>query len=704
MNRLSCRPLLSSIALALLALVSCRGGHEEKTQAVVPVFLISVDTLRSDHVGVYGSTRASTPNIDRFAKDGVVFERAFSHVPQTLPSHAAILSGLLPQNNGVRDNIGYTVAESIPTLQSVLKSYGYATGAAVSSYVLRRATGIGRGFDSFDDELEYKSTLDTGAERNGERTLAALQRWLDSVAASKRVFGFLHLYEPHAPYTPPPEFAKGRSPYDGEVAYADAIVGRFLDDLKRRGLYDDALIVFLSDHGEGLGDHGEEEHGIFVYREALQVPLIIKLPRRANAGTRVQSLAALTDVMPTTLKILGLVPPARLDGVDLFAPRKAGRRLYAESYYARFHLHWHELTSLVSEEWHYIDAPRIELYALRADPAESKNVAEPNRRTAFAMQREIAAMVKPFSPPTQVDLEDQRKLAALGYIGSIATGGGGDYPDPKDRIQYIRMFHEAESLTSARRFSEAIPLLERLTIENPSLVEEWLLLADAQEQTGRRTAAMVTLREAIKRFPGSPNATLSLAQILLAAGRYDEAVAHAELALKQDAVLARETLARIALSRGNLAEARKQIDLALDAAPHRTSTLMAAATIQLRQNDWPRALATLDRAAAEVSLRHLPAIRGLESDRGDALLHLQRGPEAEEAYRKETSLFPNDVPAWGNLSMILAAQGRRAEAIQALRDAMEKNPGPAARRMAIESLEAMDASEAARKLARGGAL
>ncbi|HYM59299.1 MAG TPA: sulfatase-like hydrolase/transferase [Thermoanaerobaculia bacterium] len=702
MNRSRLRRIIA-IALGGLILLACPARREEKLPADVPVFLISVDTLRSDHVGAYGSKSGSTPNIDRFAKDAIVYEHAFSHVPQTLPSHATILTGLLPQTSGVRDNIGYVVPESVPTLPSLLKENGYATGAAVSSYVLRRATGISRGFDSFDDELEYKSALDTNAERNGERTLAALERWLDGAASSKKVFGFLHLYEPHAPYTPPPEFAKGRSPYDGEVAYADAIVGHFLDDLKRRGLYDDALIVFLSDHGEGLGDHGEEEHGIFLYREAIQVPLIVKVPRGANAGTRVPRLAALTDVMPSILETLGIASRAKLDGISLFGARKDGRRLYAESYYARLHLHWHELTSLVTDDWHYIDAPRLELYAWPADPAESRNVAEPNRRTAFALQHELAAMIKPFQPPSHVDLEDQRKLAALGYIGSIATGGG-DYPDPKDHIQYIRLFHQADSLMTAHKYAEALPLLVRLTRENPSLVEEWLFLADAQAQTGHATEAMSTLREAIKRFPGHPNATLTLALLLMRAGRYSEAAAHAELALKQDAVLARETLAMIAMTRGNLAEAREQIDIAIGLAPHRTTTLMALETIQRKQSDWSGALATLDRVADEVTARHLPPIRGMESDRGEALLHLQRSEEAAAAFRKETELFPDDLPAWGNLAVILAVEGRRNEAIQTLRDAMQKNPGKAARQMAIESLDAIGEKESAQRLAKGGTL
>jgi arylsulfatase A-like enzyme len=670
----------SIAAAAAASLLACHRGERPVPSEPPPIILISVDTLRADRVG-----HGLTPHIDQLGREGIVFDRAFSHVPQTLPSHATILTGLLPQNNGVRDNIGYTLDPKVPTLAAVLKEHGYVTGAAVSTYVLRRATGIDHGFDTFDDELEYRSSLDVEAERKGEHTAAALERWLDGVA-SHRLFAFLHIYEPHAPYDAPAEYAKGRLPYDGEVAYADAIVGKFLDDLKRRALYDEALIVFLSDHGEGLGDHGEDEHGVFVYCESIQVPLIVKLPHARRAGQRVHDLSALTDVMPTILAVAGIEPP-KSDGVDLAeAPvgRRAPRRLYAESYFPRLHVHWHELTSLIDDRFQFIDAPRRELYDHAADPAERQNVVEANRRTAYTMSDTLKPLVR-FQPPTAVDEEDQRKLAALGYIGSISAGAGGDYPDPKDRIQYVRMFRQAQRLPDIR----AIPLLQKLTRENPSLVDEWAMLAGAYERTGRRALAIDTLREANKLFPGSPSVTLPLAQLLLADKRYDEARVHAELALKQDPVLAHETLSQIALVQGDRATARREIDLAVTLAPHRTMSLMQLARVQEAAEDWAGALATLDGTAGEVTSRHLAPIRDLQALRGQALLHLSRGQEAEQAFRAETESFPDNLPAWGNLAVILAVEGHRDEANRLLAGAKRKNPGPAAERMVRETLDAI---------------
>lgn len=637
-----------------------------------PIFLISVDTLRSDRVG-----GALTPNINAFAKDAITFERTFSHVPQTLPSHATIFTGLLPQNSGVRDNIGYTLSADTPTLAEILKDNGYATGAAVSSYVLRRTTGIDQGFDAFDDELEYRSSIDVDAERNGERTLDALSRWLDGVT-SRRVFGFLHLYEPHAPY---------EGSYNAEVTRADAIVGRFLESLRKRGLYDDALIVFLSDHGEGLGDHGEDGHGMFVYREAIQVPLIVKLPRRERAATRVTTLAALSDVMPTILAAAGIDAPERQDGTNLLGNVPAERRVYAESYYPRLHVHWHELTSLVDSRFQFIDAPKRELYDWVTDPAEKNNLAESERRTLFAMAEALKPLVRVPQPPAAISPEDQQKLAALGYIGA-ASAEGGDFPDPKDRIQYVRMYRDAEKLSRAKKYAAAIPLLITLTNENPALVDEWVLLTDAYAKTGRRDEAIATLREANKLFPGSAIVVLPLADLLAQAGHFDEARAHAELAQKDDPVLAQETLAKIAFLQGDLATAQRHIGLARTLAPRRMTTIIAMTEILKAANDWATLATTLDEASRDLEAHHLPPVRGMHNDRGEALLHLQRAPapEAEQEFRKETELFPDNIRAWGNYAIVLAVAGRLDEARRAVDEAVRRNPGAAAKRMRADVL------------------
>ncbi|HEX7150683.1 MAG TPA: sulfatase-like hydrolase/transferase [Thermoanaerobaculia bacterium] len=660
------------VLVFLLALTACtRPEAPAAPPADLPIFLISIDTLRSDRVNAQ-----LTPQLTALAQDGVTFTRAFSHVPQTLPSHTTMLTGLLPQHNGVRDNIGYAVAPSLDTLPEILKRNGYTTGASVSSYVLRRATGIDQGFDFFDDELEYRSFVDIMAERGGERSVAALQRWLDGVT-SRKLFAFLHLYEPHAPYA--------NDSYDADVQQADAIVGSFLADLKRRNLYDDALVIVTSDHGEGLGEHGEDEHGVFLYREAIQVPLIIKLPRRARAGERIETMTALADLTPTILTAAGFTPP-KVDGLDALGAVPPARRIYAESYYPRLHINWHELTSLVDAQHQYIDAPRRELYDWRADPREQTNLLDTNRRVAFAMAGELKPLVTPFQPPSNIDLEDQRKLAALGYLGSASPTPAGPLPDPKDRIHFLRILREAKRHVTRGEFAAAIPLLRKLTEENPSLVDEWVLLAEALERSRQRGEAIAVLRRANALFPGSAVVTLPLAELYLADRRFADARAHAELALKEDEVLAREMLAKIALAANDLPTAKREIERAAAVAPKRTTTLLALARVQKRAEEWGALLGTLDRIAAEIDTRHLPRVRGLHADRGEALLHLQRGREAEQAFRRETELFPDNLPAWGNLAVILSVQGRNAEARALLDDAVRRNPTPEAQRMRAEAL------------------
>ncbi len=672
-------------ALLLVLTIGCTRHESSAARRNGPpktVILISVDTLRADRL-----RPDLMPRVAQLAREGITFDRAFSHVPQTFPSHATLLTGRLPQQTGVRDNIGYVLRSDVPTLAESMKGLGYRTAGAVSSYVLRRATGIDRGFESWDDELEYRSSLDVDAERDGRHTAAALEKWIDGLGPDEPLFAFLHLYEPHAPYEAPAEYRKGRSPYDAEVAFADAIVGTFLDDLRRRNRYDDALIIFVSDHGEGLGDHGEDEHGVFVYRESIHVPLVVKLPHAERAGEHTGRIVALTDVMPTIVALAGGHPP-QSDGRDLLAPAVEGRQIYVESYFPKLHLHWHELTSLIGDRYQFIDAPGRELYDHRSDPAERTNLFERERRLSFTMAGQLQPLVR-FQAPAAVDPEDQRKLAALGYIGSASPDGGGEFPDPKDRIGYVRMFRQAQALARTRDDRAAVPLLRKLTKENPALFDEWGLLAQSLDRTGHRDEAIAVLREANRRFPGDPNALLQLASLLLAARNYDEARQNAEAAVHADPVLAHEVLSRIALEQGNVAQARSEIQTALAASPHRTMTLMDLARIEQRASNWSAELDALERARTETQARSLPAIRELESMRGEALLHLERGPEAETAFRAEVAAFPDDLKAWGNLAIIVAVQGRRSEARDLLAEAERRNPGPAARRMALETLEAI---------------
>ena len=331
-----------------------------------PIIVISIDTLRADHLPAYGYKNVKTPAIDALAADGAVFERAYSHAPQTLPAHASILSGQLPFETGVRDNVGFTVKNGERLLPQMLRERGFTTGGIVSAYVLRKETGIGQGFDFFDGEMPPSSPeLSIGqVQRDGGESEQIAEHWLDTIGTS-RAFLFLHLYEPHKPYAPPDRFAQ-YAPYDGEIAYTDEIVGRLVKYLKSHQLYDRATIVLLSDHGEGLGNHGEQEHGLFVYDEAIHVPLVIKQEGNAGAGRRIADLVQHIDLVPTILDLVKAPGGGSLHGRSLKPVLEGTGKLtppaiYSEALYARYHFGWSELTAITDERYRYIRAPREEI-------------------------------------------------------------------------------------------------------------------------------------------------------------------------------------------------------------------------------------------------------------------------------------------------------------------------------------------------------
>ncbi len=467
--------------LALLALVlfACR----ERTSTPPPIILISIDTFRSDRLGVV------TPHLDAFRRDAVLFERAYSHSPLTLPSHATILSGVLPSEHGARDNVGFRM-KPVPRLPAQLKARGYATAGAVSAYVLRAATGIGEGFDAYDDEIDRAGgDQSLGAvQRPGAKTIDVAQKWIAS--QNGPFFYFLHLYEPHTPYQAPEPFrSKHAHAYDAEVAYSDALLGGFFDFLRERGLYDRAIIVVLSDHGEGLGDHEEDEHGIFLYREAIQVPLLVKLPSRALAGESVRTPVGLQEVAPMILRALD--DPRKLTEI-------APRPVYSETWYPRFHFGWSDLHSLIDGDEHFIDAPRAELYDLRADPAEKQNLIADRRRRAAALRSAIAPLKREADAPSAVDPEEAQKLAALGYIGSGTMTRSGALPDPKDRTGTFRELREAFRLQRDGRDAEALAQFDRILAQDPDLIDAWDVRAKLLFRMGRTAESIAPPKETLR--------------------------------------------------------------------------------------------------------------------------------------------------------------------------------------------------------------
>ena len=496
-------PARRSWILLLLPAVSVGCARAPGPAPRPPVVIISVDTLRADHLPAYGYRGVRTPAIDALAADSILFVNAYSNVPLTLPSHAVLLTGLLPYENGVRDNAGFRLSPAHPTLAGFLRSHSSAAGAAVSSFVLRGDRGLAAGFDSWDDSMPANPTR----ERAGVDSATVLQRWAVLVK-DRPLFLFLHLYEPHSPYSPPEPFRSryASSPYDGEIAAADAAVGSFVGFLKRAGLYDRAVLIFVSDHGEGLGDHGEEEHGVFLYREALRVPILLKKPGSRGAGRRISAPVSLLDVVPTVLSLLSIPVPASLHGLSLTSVAEAGapanRRIYSESLYPRLNLGWSDLASLTEARYHYIRAPRPELYDLAADPGERNDLAPGSPAPLRGMKAALEAMRRPFALPEASSPEELKKLAALGYVHpSPNTAPETPLPDPKDKIESLAALRQLDRLYRAGRYGEAVLVARTLVAREPPFLSAWIMLSDSLARTGRPADAIATLRQGIARAP-----------------------------------------------------------------------------------------------------------------------------------------------------------------------------------------------------------
>jgi arylsulfatase A-like enzyme/Flp pilus assembly protein TadD len=650
------------------------------------VVLVSIDTLRADRLPVYGYARGRTPALDAFARDAVIFERAFAQAPQTLPSHASMFTGTLPFEHKVRDNLGFTLAEGTPTLASLFRAAGYRTGGFVSAYVLRSETGIAQGFEVYNAEFPRASAERSPGQvqRGGLETLAAAERWLDSLA-DDRFFLFFHIYEPHKPYAPPAQYER-MDPYDGEVAFSDEIVGRLLDSLKRRGWYTDATVIVTADHGEGLGDHGEEEHGLFLYDETIRVPWLIKLPDARASGGRIPDPVQHVDLVPTIAGLAGLPVPDGLGGRDL-SPALDGsgriepRGIYAEALYPRYHFGWSELFALRDERYKFIKAPRPELYDLARDPQERTNLYAERAQAAGALQAGLDALLagRGVDSPSAVSDEDRERLAALGYVGTganpRAAGAGDRLPDPKDKAPILAKYRRAVNLIGSRQLAQGAATLREILREDPDMTDVWAQYAAVLNRMGRVRDALEAYREVIRLRPDEPTGPLGAASMLVNLGRLDEARAHAELAVRTSPAAAHQALANIALNRRDYDEALKQADLAAGADPTLPLPALVRGTIEHDAGRYQAALPYLMQARARFAQRTLQA-SDLHFLIGDSLARLERYKEAEPFFLEEVRLYPGNTRARAGLAMLYQATERPAEAERAIEDMLRFSPTP----------------------------
>lgn len=652
------------------------------------VVLITLDTVRADRLGCYGYARAETPSLDRLARDSVRFASAYTVVPITLPSHAVILTGTYPMWNGVRDFTSPGLPAGIPTLAEVLKQRGYSTGAFVSAFVLNSMWGLNRGFDLYDDESPTAGAPGNDpflVMRPGDATTSRMLAWLDK-HSQKPFFVWLHLYDAHSPYRSPEPYRSrhGDRPYDGAIAFDDAQVGRVLDALRRKGLYDRSLVIVTSDHGESLGEHGEAEHGFFVYNATLRVPLIVKWPRSSGRGRVVTEAVSSIDLASTIAQAAGVPAAAERSFQGKALTRFLGDQtaspepVYAESYYARDSFGWHELRSLVTGKFKYIDAPQAELYDLEHDPAEQSNIAATDRATTGSLGASLQEIEHRFENGKQatsnaaVDPETLAKLKSLGYIayqaGSGQSSSESGRADPKEKIGVLNEILRIGDLRRAGKYPEAGALIVELRQREPTL---YVLPFEAAENDlgwGKPQEAIGDFRAALQLNPRFDQAALGLGRAYFELGQYPDAVAALELTLHLNPhnFLARLVLANVYVRQNSLEKAETELSRLVAEQPGFAEGHAAYGALLVRHENYAQAEREIERG---LELGHRDAVTF--NSLGIAQAELGRPKEAIKAYQEAVKLAPGYAAAYLNLAIECRRLGDAAEALQYYRKVCE---------------------------------
>jgi choline-sulfatase len=680
-RRLSWVRLVALVAacLGVAALSWWRLGRPDKRPNLL---LVTIDTLRADHVGVYGATQAQTPVLDGLAARGARFARAMAAAPLTGPSHATILTGLYPPQHGVRDNIVFTLDARHKTLATRLKAQGYRTGAFVGAYPVAAAFGFRQGFDVFTENFKENPQPGAGAERPANEVVDDALGWLSRPGPGP-FFAWMHLYDPHAPYAPPEPYRTafaGRL-YDGEIAFTDAQLGRVLAWLKSSGKEANTVVAVVADHGESLGEHGEQTHAVLIYEATLHVPLLLAGPA-IPSGTTVEARVSTIDLAPTLLRLLGIDVSAELSGRDL-RPALRGERLppeplYAESLFGRLNCRWASLRAWVEGDFKLIDGARPELFDLARDPSEATDLAAEETARVERMRESLRRAVAKLAPggdrarTATITPEQEAMIKSLGYVGG--TGGGGELdqpglPDPRDQVhtyERLQVILRAQGMTLAQASAEAAAIAE----QDPGNPFAFTTVASLAYRAGQLAEAGRAFHRALELNPDRPAVRQNYGKLLRDMDRLDESEKELRLALAQtDGVDVRtraslaETLARL----GKTDEAVQLVADALRIEPGDRETLAAQGHVFAAQGRLDEAAKSLEAAAA-----------GGDPDARIELarVHVRRGdlPQAREVV--ETVLRANPAHPWALavLGQVRVLEGGRNEGLALLRRAEEAHP------------------------------
>lgn len=668
------RRLATALAAIVAGTLGCGrapapASSPEATMARANVLLVTIDTLRTDRVGAYGSTRGLTPTLDRLAAEGVRFETAYAHVPLTLPSHTTLMTGAYPFVHGVRDNGAFRFDGARPTLASALKAAGYRTGAFVASFVLDPRFGLNAGFDVYDAVLRARRAGGdlSQLERPADAVVQAALGWLGASRSSPQPwFAWVHLYDPHDPYDAPAD-VQARLPgdaYGAEVAFADAQLGALLASLRDQGALTNTVVAVMADHGESLGDHGERTHGLFAYDVTMRVPLVFW--GAALTPAVVRGPAQLVDVMPTLLDLVG-VPAAAPNGRSLRPSFSSGhvpddRGVYLEALNANLTRHWAPLTALVASGLKFIDLPEPELYDLAGDPGETRNLLDGRRDEATAIARRLNALKAGAAPaaPQAVDRDSERRLRALGYVSS-STAPRPDRAytvedDPKRLVGLHTTLEDALAAERAGDRARAERLLRDLIRTRRDFTVAYDRLAQLYRDTGRIGLAIETLDGAARAGVADAASLAALGGFLQEAGQLDRAIAvlEAARAMNPAEMDVYEKLGIAFTRRGRFAEAQRMFDHLLAVSPNSPVTLNNLGSLYLSQGRWAEAATALTKA---LSLD--PALANAHNGLGVAYAQQGDLAKAVAAWEQALALRPDLADSRDNLTKARALLRQR---------------------------------------------
>jgi len=714
------RRFFLAFVLTSVIFIACAGCGQKIKRGPANVMLITVDTLRADRLGAYGYQYIRTPVIDRMAADGVMFERALTAVPITLPSHATIMTGLYPPAHGVRDNSNFILPNKVMTLAGILHNKGYRTGAIVGSLVLDRVFGLDQGFDLYDDSgmsIEKKLAVILSPERRADEVTDHAIAWLhDTEKSAKPFFLWVHYFDPHVLYDPPAPFKEEykSSPYDGEIAFVDRQLGRLLEDARKAAGSTPLLVVFVSDHGEDLGQHKEETHGLFVYNSTMHVPLIINYEGKIRGGKKIKTQVRTVDIAPTILDLLGLEIPAWMQGKSLVSLIEKGddtqdRAAYMETELPLLHYGWSDLKAIAASGYVYIKSPKPELYDIRKDFDEEENLIVSQPETAAKMERLLWAMENKISMESfqrearakGAPSDTARKLEALGYINVQSEPSAtreisyNNRPVPSDNVVMHIEFMKAVQLVTELKYSEAADIIKRLIEKDKRNAYFRVFYAKALYFSGQRENAQRVTMKVLEENPQYVDAITVLAGMKFDANNISKAkalFARAEALAPSDTNILLQ-LARIAYKEGETEKAEKLLRRTIELSPRNLDALNMLEVILASEGKYKEIEGLLESVLAKspyetVIIAKLAEIHVRLGDRDGAI----------EFFRKIVELSPRSGEACYNLGIALLSGkdgklfgpgSNPSDALNMFRKAIELNPDLQRAREEINIIKSM---------------